>query len=118
MSETEDKIKEVFSKSAKATKSVFEKASSAVQAFSDKSVTKIERTQLKNNREKKYAEIGLKISTLLSKKNSDIAALGNLKDAESTKLIKEITALQNEVVKITKQISEKDKELKTTKTKK
>ena len=108
MENTDEKIKDFFSKSAKVTKSAFEKASSAVQSFSDTSITKIERTQLKANRLKKYTRLGEILSELLTEKGADIQSLGKIKKETNDKYFEEIEKLQKEIVRLTKDIKERE----------
>ena len=111
MENRDEKIKDFFSKSAKVTKSAFEKASSAVQSFSDTSIAKIERTQLKSSRQKKYAQLGELLSTLLLEKGADITALGKIKKDSNDSVFQDIQKLQKEIVGLTKDIKERDKNL-------
>lgn len=63
--EVTQKIKDFFSRSAKASKEAFEKAGDKVQEFSDKSVIRLEKKQLENKLDAKYLEMGKKISEVL-----------------------------------------------------
>lgn len=60
-----NKVKDLFSKGAKASKEALEKAGDKVQDFTDKSVIKVEKHQLETKRDCKYEELGLKLSQML-----------------------------------------------------
>lgn len=108
----EDKIKSFIDKSAKTSKKMFKKVSEAVQTFSDVSVIKIERQQLKNKRDKKYQEIGELLSNLLTQKNADILNLEKLSKVQNNlQDIETIKQLQKEITTLTKQIKDQDKKL-------
>lgn len=114
-----EKIKDVFAKGAKVSKEAFEKAGSAVQSFSDKSVLKIEKQQLKNSRDKKYNELGQILSQLLCEKGADILKLGELSSFEAKKSdFDKIKKLQKEILGLNKDIKEREKALDTEKAKK
>ncbi|MCR4742566.1 MAG: hypothetical protein K5866_06830 [Treponema sp.] len=55
------KVKDFFSKGAKASKDAFMKAGDKVQEFSDKSVIKIEKKQLENKLDNNFSELGKRL---------------------------------------------------------
>lgn len=94
------KVKQLFSKGAEASKEVFEKAGDKVQDFTDKSVTKIEKKQLENKLEAKYAELGKRISSIIDTKDKI-----TINDEEISGDAKNI---QKEIKELLKQIKEKE----------
>lgn len=94
------KVKQLFSKGAEASKEVFEKAGDRVQDFTDKSVTKIEKKQLENKLEAKYAELGKRISSIIDAKDKI-----TINDEEISGDAKNI---QKEIKELLKQIKEKE----------
>lgn len=108
----EQKIKDFLSKSAEVSKNAFSKATDAVQKFSDKSVLKIQIQNQKSARSKKYTELGELVSELLSKKGADIGNLSAALPADETlKAIEQIKKVQKEILSISKDIKELEKQL-------
>lgn len=108
----EQKIKDFLSKSAEVSKNAFSKATDAVQKFSDKSVLKIQIQNQKSARLKKYTELGELVSELLSKKGADIGNLSAVLPADETlKAIEQIKKVQKEILGISKDIKELEKQL-------
>lgn len=108
----EQKIKDFLSKSAEVSKNAFSKATDAVQKFSDKSVLKIQIQNQKSARSKKYTELGELVSELLSKKGADIGNLSTVLPADETlKAIEQIKKVQKEILGISKDIKELEKQL-------
>lgn len=109
----ETKLKNVFAKGAKVSKDAFSKAGNAVQNFSDKSVLKIEKQQLKGKRSKKFEELGEAVYELLNKDNSIFENIKNLSTSESDfcDLATKITSLQQEISLISTEIVNKDNEI-------
>lgn len=108
----EQKIKDFLSKSAEVSKNAFSKATDAVQKFSDKSVLKIQIQNQKSARSKKYTELGELVSELLSKKGADIGNLSAVLPADETlKVIEQIKKVQKEILSISKDIKELEKQL-------
>lgn len=108
----EQKIKDFLSKSAEVSKNAFSKATDAVQKFSDKSVLKIQIQNQKSARSKKYTELGELVSELLSKKGADIGNLSAVLPADETlKAIEQIKKVQKEILIISKDIKELEKQL-------
>lgn len=108
----EQKIKDFLSKSAEVSKNAFSKATDAVQKFSDKSVLKIQIQNQKSARSKKYTELGELVSELLSKKGADIGNLSVVLPADETlKAIEQIKKVQKEILSISKDIKELEKQL-------
>lgn len=99
----ESKIKGWFSKGAKASKNAIEKAGDKVQEFTDKSVLKIEKKQLETKQDENYLKLGKYVSDLMIKGLKITTA----DEADS----KEVAKIQKEIVSLTKQIAEKDKEI-------
>lgn len=108
----EQKIKDFLSKSAEVSKNAFSKATDAVQKFSDKSVLKIQIQNQKSARSKKYTELGELVSEVLSKKGADIGNLSAVLPADETlKAIEQIKKVQKEILGISKDIKELEKQL-------
>ncbi len=108
----EQKIKDFLSKSAEVSKNAFSKATDAVQKFSDKSVLKIQIQNQKSARSKKYTELGELVSELLSKKGAEIGNLSAVLPADETlKAIEQIKKVQKEILSISKDIKELEKQL-------
>lgn len=90
------KLKNLFSKGAAASKEAFEKAGDKVQEFTDKSVNKIEIKQLETKLNEKHAVLGKLVY-------EDIEESGAIKIKESENkekilnLKKEIEDLQNQI---------------------
>lgn len=95
-----NKVKEIFSKGAKASKEALEKAGDKVQDFTDKSVIKLEKHQLETKRDCKYEELGLKLSQMLIE-GATISS-SNPDDLEI------INNIQEEIKNISDQIREKE----------
>ncbi len=96
------KIKELFNKSAKASKEALDKAGAKAQDLSDKGVKKFTIHQLETKRDCKYEELGLKISQMLlegvsvqSEKEEDVAILLSIQD-EIKGLSSQITSISEE----------------------
>lgn len=98
-----NKVKEMFSKGAKASKNAFEKAGDKVQDFTDKSVVKIEIRQLENRRDCKYEELGLKLSQMLIE-GAEITS----SNQDDIQILNEI---QEEIKNLSDKIREKNDEL-------
>lgn len=98
-----NKVKEMFSKGAKASKNAFEKAGDKVQDFTDKSVVKIEIRQLENKRDCKYEELGLKLSQMLIE-GAEITS----SNQDDIQILNEI---QEEIKNLSDKIREKNDEL-------
>lgn len=103
LDDIEVKVRSWFSKKAKSSKVALEKAGDKVQEFADKNVVKMEKRQLQNQRNKKYRELGKKISIML-----DAGTKITYKKEEDKNAVE---AIQANIADITVQISEKDKEL-------
>lgn len=101
--EIESKVKEIFERGAKASKSAFEKAGTKVQDFSDKSVVKIDIKKLQAKQTEKYKEIG----ELISKMLEDGAEI-QFENQEKKELLMKIQA---EIQDISNQIKEKQEKL-------
>lgn len=101
--EIESKVKEIFERGAKASKSALEKAGAKVQNFSDKSVVKIDIKKLQTKQTEKYKELG----EIVSKELENGAEI-QIADQEKKDLIAKIQA---EIQDLSKQIKEKQKEL-------
>jgi len=95
-----NKVKEMFSKGAKASKDAFEKAGDKVQDFTDKSVIKIEKHQLESKRDCKYEELGLKLSQMLME-----GAVVSSSNQEDVNILNDI---QEEIKNLSDQIREKE----------
>lgn len=95
-----NKVKEMFSKGAKASKDAFEKAGDKVQDFTDKSVIKIEKHQLESKRDCKYEELGLKLSQMLME-----GAVISSTNQEDVNILNDI---QEEIKNLSDQIREKE----------
>lgn len=98
--ELKKRINQIFSKGAEASKEAFEKAGDKVQSFTDKSVTKIEKKQLENKLEVKYAALGKQIASILDSKDKII-----IKDEETSA---EVKKLQSEIIELLQKIKEKE----------
>jgi len=98
--EIEAKVKDMFSKGAKASKEAFEKAGDKVQDFTDKSVIKIEKHQLETKRDCKYEELGLKLSQMLLE--------GANVNSENEDDLNILLQIQEEIKELSAQIKEKD----------
>ncbi|MBR1638568.1 MAG: hypothetical protein IJ688_04195 [Treponema sp.] len=98
-----NKIKELFSRGAKASKDVLDKAGEKVQDFSDKSVKKIEKHQLESKRDCKYEELGMKISQMLME--------GALVKSDCEEDVSILLSIQDEIKELTDQIAKKDAEI-------
>lgn len=88
-----NKVADLFSKGAKASKDAFEKAGDAVQDFTDKSITKIENKKIELKITNKYEELGKIVSLELESKE-----LNNFSEESVTKIQeiqKEITSLKS-----------------------
>jgi len=95
-----NKVKDLFSKGAKASKEAFEKAGDKVQDFTDKSVIKVEKHQLETKRDCKYEELGLKLSQMLLEGASISSS-----NPEDVKILSDI---QEEIKVLSDQIREKE----------
>lgn len=95
------KLKEMFSKGAKASKEAFEKAGDKVQTFTDKSVVKLEKHQLETKRDCKYEELGLKLSQMLAE--------GAVISSENKEDIEILNNIQEEIINLSDKIREKEK---------
>lgn len=95
-----NKVKEIFSKGAKASKEALEKAGDKVQDFTDKSVIKLEKHQLETKRDCKYEELGLKLSQMLIE--------GATISSSNTDDLEIINNIQEEIKNISDQIREKE----------
>ena len=98
--EIENKVKEMVSKGAKASKEALAKAGDKVQDFTDKSMIKIEKRQLETKRDCKYEELGLKLSQLLLE-----GATINSSNAAEIAIVND---LQKEILTLSEQIAQKD----------
>jgi len=98
--EIESKVKELFSKGAKASKEAIEKAGDKVQDFTDKSVIKVAKHQLETKRDCKYEELGLKLSQMLL----EGATISSSNPDDVTIL----TNIQEEIKELSDQIREKE----------
>lgn len=98
------KLKTMFTKGAAASKEAFEKAGDKVQNFTDKSVVKIEKKQLENKQEAKYAELGK-----LTYSAMDKSANPTFETEEHKNKLK---VLQKEIKELAEQIKEKEELLK------
>lgn len=98
--ELKKRINQIFSKGAEASKEAFEKAGDKVQSFTDKSVTKIEKKQLENKLEVKYAALGKQIASILDSEDKII-----IKDEETSE---EVKKLQSEIIELLQKIKEKE----------
>lgn len=96
-----NKLKEIFSNGAKASKEAIEKAGDKVQDFTDKSMIKYEKHQLEVKRDCKYEELGLKLSQLLME-----GATVSFKNTSDIQIIDDI---QKEIIELSDKINEKDK---------
>mgnify|MGYP007101830186 CR=1 FL=1 len=114
MSNIEETLKGVISKSAEVSKDVFTKAGGAVQNFSDKSVLKFEIKQLKEKRKNLYTDLGQRMSELLLTKgfNFEDTAASTSKSDEITAGIESISELQDKINDISALIKEKEASLK------
>jgi hypothetical protein len=86
-----NKVADLFSKGAKASKDAFEKAGDAVQDFTDKSITKIENKKIELKITNKYEELGKIVSLELESKE-----LNNFSEESVTK----IQEIQKEIVSL------------------
>ena len=86
-----NKVADLFSKGAKASKDAFEKAGDAVQDFTDKSITKIENKKIESKINNKYEELGKIVSFELESKE-----LNNFSEESVTK----IQEIQKEIVSL------------------
>lgn len=86
-----NKVADLFSKGAKASKDAFEKAGDAVQDFTDKSITKIENKKIESKINNKYEELGKIVSLELESKE-----LNNFSEESVTK----IQEIQKEIVSL------------------
>ena len=91
------KIKELFSKSASASKKALNKAGEKAQDLSDKGMKKITIHQLETKRDCKYEELGLKLSQMLLE-----GASVNTENQEDLAIL---LALQDEIKELSSQIS-------------
>lgn len=99
------KVKGWFSRSAKASKSAMEIAGGKVQNFADKNVVKLEKKQLQAKRDKVYKDLGKKISMILDRENGEGLEIKNEEDKSI------VMDFQKEIQLITKEISDKEKEM-------
>lgn len=97
------KVKDMFSKGARASKDAFEKAGDKVQDFTDKSVIKIEKRQLETKRDCKYEELGLKLSQLLLE--------GATISASNPDDVMILNDIQKEIIELSEKIKEKEQNL-------
>lgn len=93
----EEKLRGFLSKSAEVSKNVFSKAGDAVQEFSDKSVLKIDKMKLENQKTKKMADLGDLVYTLLQDENTTIT----LNTDKVKDLISEINKIESEIAEKT-----------------
>jgi hypothetical protein len=103
MDEIGNKVKDLFSRGTQASKEVLSKAGDKVQDFTDKSLTKIEIHKLETQRDCKYEEMGLKLSQMLLQ--------GASITCENVEDIKILNDIQEEIKKLSEEISLKEKEL-------
>lgn len=109
---TEQKLKNFLSKASEISAQVINDVSKAVKKTSDKGVIKISIQNLKSGREKKYAEMGQKLSKLLMQKGSSLKNLESLSETqENADLLQQIEECQKNIVKINKDISKLEKNL-------
>lgn len=101
--EIENKVKEMVSKGAKASKEALAKAGDKVQDFTDKSMIKIEKHQLETKRDCKYEELGLKLSQLLLE--------GATISASNPDDIMILNDIQKEIIELSEKIKEKEQDL-------
>lgn len=97
----EEKLRSFLSKSAEVSKNVLSKAGDAVQEFSDKSVIKIDKMKLENQRTKKISDLGFLVYDILRDSDDSISS-----ETEDVKAIIE------EIKNLDKEIAEKDELLK------
>lgn len=97
----ESRLKEFLTKSAEVSKNVFSKAGDAVQEFSDKSVVKIDKIKLENQKSKKLTDLGQIVYDLFSDSQTSVSF-----DNENIK------SLFEEITQIEKNIEEKTELLK------
>lgn len=107
--EIETKIKDVVVKGTEVSKNAISKAGEAIQTFSDKSILKIERSQLASKRNKTYEALGRALSELYLSKKLILSAKND--DETTLTAIKEMEKIQKEIEKLTKQIHEKTDQL-------
>ncbi|MCQ2589645.1 MAG: hypothetical protein MJ179_04400 [Treponema sp.] len=110
--DTEQKLKDFISKASEFSAHVIKDVSAAVKKTSDKGVIKISIQNLKSGREKKYAEMGQKLSKLLMQKGSSLKNLESISETqENADLLQQIEECQKNIVKINKDISKLEKNL-------
>lgn len=88
-----NKAKNFFDRGFNASKKAIGVAGEAVQDFSDKSVTTIEIKQLESKVKKQYTDLGEYVASVLSKKEKTVSA----SDEKVSVLLKEISRLNNEI---------------------
>ncbi|NLC92954.1 MAG: hypothetical protein GX677_05765 [Treponema sp.] len=88
-----NKVADLFSKGAKASKDAFEKAGDAVQDFTDKSITKIENKKIESKINNKYEELGKIVSFELESK--DFNSFSEESITKIQEIQKEITSLKS-----------------------
>lgn len=87
------KAKELFDRGIKASKKAFSSAGEAVQDFSDKSVTQIEKKQLEAKVKKEYTALGELAAKTLAKKGAVVSA----SDEKVAAILKELARLNKEI---------------------
>jgi len=101
------KLKDMLSKGAEASKEAFSKAGNAVQTFSDKSLLKIEKQQIKSKLSKTYEALGEQFYLLL-KNNPDFLNEIDVTSDENTAILDEIRNLQKQAESFLEEITRKD----------
>lgn len=96
-----EKAKEIFEKSAEASKKAVTKAGDAIQEFSDKSVLKLDIKKLQSEKKETCAELG----NYVFKFFGDCDSL-NKNDETVTNLLEKITTIEKEITRKEKILSE------------
>lgn len=101
-----DKAKNLFDRGFSASKKAIGAAGEAVQDFSDKSVTTIEIKQLESKIKKQYSNLGEYVNSVFSKKAKSLTA----DDETVVKIMKEVARLEKEISKRKATLEEAKKE--------
>ncbi|WP_318677095.1 hypothetical protein [Treponema sp.] len=101
-----DKAKNLFDRGFSASKKAIGVAGEAVQDFSDKSVTTIEIKQLESKIKKQYSNLGEYVNSVFSKKAKSLTA----DDETVVKIMKEVARLEKEISKRKAALEESKKE--------
>lgn len=96
-----EKMKDLFGKSAEASKVAMNKAGNAIQEFSDKTVLKVEMNKLETKKKEAFEELGEVIYEFIDKLPEDVAS-----DEKIVSLKEKISQLDSDIEKKEKALSE------------